>query len=165
MDHRLKHPTFVKTLLEEPQRGAEIGVERGHFTEQLLAAFPALHMLAVDPWQPEGDFADWPMLKIAAEFKRRIEPYENRVTVMHMTSVAAAKQVADASLDFVFIDADHNYESVKQDIEAWQPKVKPGGLLMGHDFSPKYPGVGDAVTAAFPVFAVDPFSWVWWVKC
>lgn len=50
-------------------------------------------------------------------------------------SVATASQFADHSLDFVFIDGDHSYESVRDDISAWLPKVKSGGLLAGHDYN------------------------------
>jgi hypothetical protein len=42
----------------------------------------------------------------------------------------------DNSLDFVYIDANHTYEGVKEDIKYWYPKVKPGGLLLGHDYLP-----------------------------
>jgi len=165
MNHRLKHPTFVKTLLENPRYGAEIGVERGHFTEQMLAAFPHLHMIAVDPWQAVGDFADWPMDEIAAEFQQRLEPYQDRLTVLRLDSVTAAKEVNNGTLDFVFIDAAHDYENVLQDVRAWRLKVRPGGLLMGHDFSPKYPGVAQAVNQVLPDSWVDTYSSVWWVTC
>ena len=168
MDHRLKHPTFVKGLLaalKEPRTGAEIGVERGHFTEQMLGAFPRLHLFAVDPWQAEPPFGDWPMPEIKAEFYQRTHAYRERVTVYRMTSLEAAPKIPDQSLDFVFIDANHSYESVRDDIGAWRPKVRVGGLLMGHDFSPKYPGVRQAVTEVFPLAGVDTFSRVWWVGC
>lgn len=56
----------------------------------------------------------------------------------------------DASLDYVYIDADHHYEPVCRDIDAWLPKVKPGGIIAGHDFCP-YTGYGviQAVTERF----------------
>jgi len=165
MNHRLKHPTFVSAMLVNPRQGAEIGVERGHFTEYMLEAFPQLHMIAVDPWRAEGDFADWPMVKIAEEFKQRMTSYQDRLTVLRMTSLAASLEVANGSLDFVFIDAAHDFENVRMDIQTWRPKVKPGGLLIGHDFSPKYPGVAQAVSELLQVFAVDPHSSVWWSRC
>jgi hypothetical protein len=70
-----------------------------------------------------------------------------------MPSLEAAKLYADESLDCVFIDADYSYESVLSDIEAWYPKVKPGGIIAGHDFSfapyTKFPGVVKAVLEFF----------------
>jgi predicted O-methyltransferase YrrM len=56
----------------------------------------------------------------------------------------AAEQFADNSVDFVFIDADHTYESVKKDIVSWLPKVKPSGIISGHDYLCGH-GVADAV--------------------
>ena len=51
-----------------------------------------------------------------------------------MTPVEAAKKVADGSLDFVYIDARRDYDSVKEDLNAWFRKVKPGGIFAGHDY-------------------------------
>jgi Methyltransferase domain len=61
-----------------------------------------------------------------------------------------AKKYQDKSLDFVFIDADHGYDSVHRDIAAWLPKIRRGGIIAGHDFCPDFPGVIRAVTEAFP---------------
>lgn len=55
------------------------------------------------------------------------------VRPMVMTSESAARIFKDGILDLVFIDADHSYGSIKQDIELWLPKVKAGGILCGHD--------------------------------
>lgn len=59
----------------------------------------------------------------------------------------AAADFADNSVAVVLVDAGHEYEDVRADIEAWAPKVRPGGLLAGHDAS--YPGVRDAVNEFF----------------
>jgi hypothetical protein len=65
----------------------------------------------------------------------------------------------DDSLDFVFIDADHSYEAVSRDIDAWKPKVKRGGILAGHDYipwtNPTF-GVIKAVNERFERFEVWP---------
>jgi Methyltransferase domain len=71
------------------------------------------------------------------------------VEVIESESCAAAARFEDQSLDFVFIDADHSYEAVRRDIAAWAPKVKPGGVLAGHDHTEQFPGVVRAVTEAF----------------
>lgn len=70
------------------------------------------------------------------------------VEVCEAPSVEAARRVPDGSLDFVFIDADHAYESVCADIDAWLPKVRPGGTLAGHDYH--YMGVAAAVAECLP---------------
>ena len=58
------------------------------------------------------------------------------VTTYNMTSLDACDQIPDKSLDICFIDADHIYQSVKKDIQAYLPKIKPGGIICGHDFEP-----------------------------
>lgn len=72
------------------------------------------------------------------------------VVPLRTSSVEAARTFADASLGFVFIDMDHRYESVKNDIAAWLPKVKPGGVIAGHDYGQDYSGgsLGDGVKRA-----------------
>jgi predicted O-methyltransferase YrrM len=66
-------------------------------------------------------------------------------SVYPMSTLAAAHEFARNSLDFVFVDADHSYDAVKADVAAWLPKVKPGGILAGHDYIVgEYPGVVQA---------------------
>jgi SAM-dependent methyltransferase len=69
-------------------------------------------------------------------------------------SVAAADAIENGSYDFVFIDADHSYASVRRDVDAWLPKVKPGGIIAGHDHCPDFTGVIQAVTETFPRYEV-----------
>jgi len=84
-----------------------------------------------------------------------------QLRVMSQSSVEASMPFADASLDFVFIDAAHDFESVRDDIAAWLPKVKPGGVLAGHDFGEE--GVMRAVIQAkLPgLAAMLPSCWMW----
>ena len=65
-----------------------------------------------------------------------------------------AQHYDDKSLDFVFIDAGHDYTSVKKDIDAWLPKVKSGGILAGHDFMNEYSGIIQAVIDTFDYWEV-----------
>ena len=57
-----------------------------------------------------------------------------QVEVHAGSTVSVAGNFPDASLDLVFIDADHRYEQTSADVRAWLPKVKPGGILCGHDY-------------------------------
>lgn len=73
----------------------------------------------------------------------------------------ASEFFEDKSLDFVFIDAIHLYENVKEDIELWLPKVRNGGILAGDDFNSKFPGVKRAVSERFPE-TLSVSSGIWW---
>lgn len=71
-------------------------------------------------------------------------------------SVRAARLFSDGSVDFAFVDGDHRPESVRADIEAWWPKVKPGGVLAGHDYDHHWPELKAAVTDHFGRDVSDP---------
>jgi len=75
------------------------------------------------------------------------------------TSVRASRRFDDGSLDFVFIDACHTYAAVKADISAWLPKVKPGGILAGHDMG-TYRSVAQAVGELLVPVRVMENCWI-----
>lgn len=82
-------------------------------------------------------------------FDKAMEPLEGHYKVAVGKSVDMARQFKNGSLDFVFIDAEHDYESVRDDISAWLPRVRPGGIIAGHDYDPYFKGLIDAVNDAF----------------
>lgn len=84
------------------------------------------------------------------DFIKNIEAFGLRMQIAFykISSVQAAKKIAPKA-DLVFIDAAHDYDSVKADIEAWEPLVKPGGILCGHDYADYCPGVVEAVKEKF----------------
>src|SRR5262245_27614571 len=89
--------------------------------------------------------------------------FGEKITLIISDSVSAARLFSNASLDWVHLDARHDYASVKADIEAWLPKVKPGGWLSGDDYdTQKWPEVVKAVDDVLP--GADPWSnqqWRW----
>jgi beta-1,4-mannosyl-glycoprotein beta-1,4-N-acetylglucosaminyltransferase len=93
-------------------------------------------------------------------FIENMKPVEGYYNAKRMTSVEAAKTYDDNSLDFVFIDADHSYESVKEDIIAWYPKIKPGGIISGHDYHMWAPGVMKTTNELFEF--VRTVADCWW---
>ena len=101
-----------------------------------------MHLISVDPWledRPENyvdiaNVAQWHQDANYESAQKRLAPFGTRSTIWRMTSVEAAARIPAASLDFVYIDARHDYASVMEDLEAWYPKVRPGGLMTGHDY-------------------------------
>ena len=125
--------------------GAEIGCANGATTGRLLRECSKLKLYAVDKWEvvdagAEGGAMEggpgcesWDPVLGLQKFNRQIGPYADRLTVLRGDSSEMASEVPDESLDFVFIDADHRYPAVIKDLAAWVPKLKPGGMLSGHD--------------------------------
>ena len=89
-----------------------------------------------------------------------------KITLIISDSISASRLFGDASLEWVHLDARHDYASVKADITAWLPKVKPGGWLSGDDYDlERWPEVVKAVADTLP--AAEPWShqqWRWIVQ-
>lgn len=121
----------------------ECGSWKGKSTHALLSGLKGIMgatLICVDTWQGSEDPRDdtnW-MAKqedVFETFKKNTDGFDNLKTI-RKTSVEAAKDVPDGSIDFCFIDMGHTKEEVQQDIIAWLPKVKNGGILCGHDYEP-----------------------------
>ncbi len=132
--------------------GAEIGVFRCGTARHVLETIPNILWLMIDPWKNYAEYSaegtsvsrqsqdTFDMLAVkAAEIVNRDCP--GRGVVMRMTSMEASEIIADGSLDFVFIDGNHTAKYVRQDLRAWWPKVRSGGVFSGHDYAHKYPGL------------------------
>jgi hypothetical protein len=122
--------------------GVEVGVFRGEYSERLLEAWHGSLLTSVDPWRsfPQADYVDACNLPDSdheqnyQETLRRLSRFGAKSVVLRETSSDAAAGFADASLDFVYLDAQHHYEAVRDDIAGWNPKVRHGGVIGGHDF-------------------------------
>lgn len=112
-----------------------VGVEIGAFMGWSSALFieHCAHMLLIDPCREYPENVDKGWFTVAEDLFRTLEPYRGRFTFMPDMSAAAAPGVPD--VDFVFIDGNHAYQFVRQDIELYWPKVRPGGFLSGHDYN------------------------------
>jgi hypothetical protein len=159
----------------------EVGCREGRTTGHVLAQCPDLRAIAIDPWcaQPACEdvsretYVDWDFAKIEAEFWKNVGDNKGRCKMIRMTGASVASGWSHDDVDpvyrdyadVVFIDALHDYESVKQDIALWWPLVRPGRYLCGHDFNHKWPGVERAVAEHFNLMDVGlaPDS-VWFVR-
>jgi hypothetical protein len=132
----------------------EIGVFQGCFSKLLRSFFPQAHLHLVDPWKIYPAYRKDTAGPITLKQYEMTKAYKivqetfgsDPLTSIHpMTSLKAAKLISD-DLDLVYIDGNHDYSFVKQDIETWLPKVRPGGYLCGDDYVyGKFPGVIQAV--------------------
>lgn len=122
--------------------GAEIGVKTGRYSCFLLSHWRGERLISIDPWLEDApehyvDSANVPQSEHERFYEHtrgRLAPYGGRSEIWRTTSTEAAARIPDASLDFVYIDARHDYESMLEDLAAWFPKVRPGGIFGGHDY-------------------------------
>ncbi|QYW08130.1 O-methyltransferase [Lokiarchaeota virus WyrdV1] len=113
--------------------GAEIGVDKGRNAKSILTELNIDKLYLVDAWFNYKEIqANRPQ---KTNFKFVLREFENdkRVEIIRAFSINAVKEIVDNSLDFVYIDANHLYEFVYQDINLWYNKVKKGGIIAGHD--------------------------------
>ena len=119
--------------------GVEIGVFTGDFSSELLRTWRGERLYLVDPWRSMDDYIDdlnhHNMDDAYHTMLRNIQPYQDRAVVCRATSLEAVVTFADESLDFAYIDANHEYGHIMQDMDVWYPKIKKGGILCGHDFT------------------------------
>jgi hypothetical protein len=132
--------------------GAEIGVFRGDFSEQILLHVRPHRLHLIDPWKFEpaaeyersvyGRARAGGQSELDAIYRSVRERFDHEIqvgtVVIHrMPSEAAATSFADEYFDWVYIDGNHLYEFVMRDLESYYPKVKPGGLITGDDYGLK----------------------------
>src|SRR3989344_644546 len=122
------------------RKGAEIGVHTGRFSKALCVKNPKLELTGVDSWSVYKDYGDYGTNSTADEaFAEAVARNAKfKIRFIKAFSMDAVKEFADESLDFVYIDANHNYEYVVADIAAWSKKVRKGGIVCGHDYSDKF---------------------------
>ncbi len=146
IDLNLESPIYIcGTRLDLPplfkelgfKVGAEIGVLQGYFSEILCQSNPELKLYSVDAWlfyptrknfrkQKDYDYA----YEVA---KNKLSSYPKN-EIIKKWSMDAVNDFEDESLDFVFIDANHEFRYIAEDIAEWSKKVKKGGIVSGHDF-------------------------------
>jgi FkbM family methyltransferase len=122
--------------------GVEIGVQRAFFSAQLLEWWHGAHLISIDPWLEDDTEQYVDIANVAQERQddiylqatKRLAPFGQRSTVWRLTSADASARIPRHTLDFAYIDARHDRESVLEDLDAWYDKIRPGGIIAGHDY-------------------------------
>lgn len=131
---------------------------RGEYAKFLLDNTTVTRYIAVDPWTTDkGEIC----ANIYHSFLDTVKPFMDKIAVIKKDSIIASKDFSDNSLDFVYIDGNHSYECVKEDLNAWWPKVRKGGILAGDDYAHGCPAVcrefSDDVGVSGVDYAVNEF--------
>lgn len=149
---------YSKMVKEAPSeaRFVEVGSWKGRSSAymgvEIHNSGKKIHFDCVDTWMGSIEHQNDPFVlsdMLYFEFLKNTESLRHIIRPIRSTSLDAAKLYGDESLDFVFIDASHEYEDVMNDIITWFPKVKNGGVISGHDYRGDFPGVIRAVNDFF----------------
>lgn len=135
----MERPEFLATLIKDFKLGAEVGVFRGELSQRLLSLWGG-KLYLIDGWRHIPGLVDVGNpdhnghLDNMAQAFMRVYDFGDRACMIRDLSVNASKMFQDESLDFVYIDAGHDKKSVNEDLNAWYPKIKKGGMLIGDDY-------------------------------
>lgn len=133
----------IGLVLEEHNftTGVEVGVQRGLYSEIILKNWKSCKQYnLVDLWKHQDNYTDLANVNdnkqdtYYQDAVTRLAPYENITEFYRMYSTEAAQKLDRESMDFAYIDARHDYCGALEDIAAYWPLVRPGGIMAGHDF-------------------------------
>jgi len=155
--------------------GAEIGTQRGNYALVICKANPKIHLYCIDSWEKyKGYRAQSTPIQEEYFAEARSNLSEYNVSFIHKLSMDAVRDFEDASLDFVYIDANHEFDYVMQDIIEWSKKVKKGGIVAGHDYYEFPSGRGGIIQAVnsyayahqiYPIYFTQDKEPTWfWIK-
>jgi len=130
---------FVKKRFLFPLTIAEVGVEKGLNAAEMVQKMNIDKLYVIDDYLPYSDYLgglcpQYIQDEVYQIMFTNLRSHLDKIVFITKSSLLAATLFCDEFFDFVYIDGNHNYESVKQDMTVWFPKVKKGGILGGHDF-------------------------------
>ncbi len=116
--------------------GAELGVAEGKYSRKLCRANPQMKLYGIDAYKVYDNYSDYSadtLSSLYEQVKKAFTQYSN-YEIIKKFSTDAIKRFKDNSLDFIYIDANHSNPYVTEDIVEWSKKVRPGGIVSGHDY-------------------------------
>ncbi len=153
-------------IAQVPEGGSfvELGAWLGKSSAYLCDKATGKQITIIDSFMGTEEYIDsyYKLAKTNDIYKLFLENMgERKFKSIKATSKTASKKFADESLDVVFIDLNHSYESVKEDIALWLPKVKKGGYLAGDDYHENWQGVIKAVDELLPSRTLIDDCWIY----
>ena len=148
---------FAKALGEMGMnKGVEVGVREGIHSLILCEQNPNIELTCVDPWAPYGRWVQEKQTMFFNRAVKRLTKYN--VKMIKKTSMDALQHFEDESLDFAYIDGNHEFDHAAPDIIFWSQKVRKGGIIGVHDyFNCKMCGVVKAVDAYTHSHCINPW--------
>ena len=145
------YPKLYSEMVKKFSSGStfvEVGVWKGksasYMAVEIANSNKDIKFYCVDNWLGSIEHQNnLELPKLFEIFTSNMSSLRDYYIPIKMDSIESAKKFEDNSLEFVFIDASHEYEDVKNDISAWLPKVKNGGILAGHDYH--HPPIKEAI--------------------
>ena len=142
------------------KRVVEVGVWDG-FLSRLLASLPGVKLTIVDPWAAYQYYPEALMNAVAKSVMSWAKTMPN-VEIKRMKSLEAVRLFDDESIDFFHTDGDHSYEQVRDEVAAWLPKIRPGGLITGDNYESEK--LASAVNQILPEVQTLAKGRVWWFR-
>ena len=165
------YPNLYKSMVNKFPSGSkfvEIGSWKGmssaYMAVEIANSGKDIDFYCVDTWEGSIEHKQYGIdtSNLYDTFLDNMTPVQKYYKAIRARSLQAVKQFEDKSLDFIFIDASHEYEDVREDIIAWLPKLKEGGVIAGHDYiNDDFPGVKKAVHEILPTIDVIDTCWVY----
>lgn len=154
-DWQIYHDILPRMINEHKfKTGVEIGVSFGTHCKKILERTQVEKLYGIDPYLNYGDPTNTAMPDLWFDVfyhkvADKLSQFGSRFELLRDFSTQAALKFDDASLDFIFLDVNHTFKAVMEDLRAWYPKVKSGGIMAGDDYATCHPGVPLAVDAFF----------------
>ncbi len=120
-------------------KGAEVGVQAGEYSRTIRSTWEGEELYLIDWWRYSPnykDIANAPDEKQKELYLSVVKKFmdDHSVHIIRKESIEASKQFSDEYFDWIYLDADHSYEGCLNDLKAWYPKLKKGGIFAGHDY-------------------------------
>jgi len=138
-DKSINRDHVLRMLYDADYHGqaVEVGTFAAGFAERILQRTSIKKLICIDPYVSYDAYKDLmnsvDLEHVFFDAQQRLAPYHSRYEFMRQPSIEAAALYSDSSLDFVYIDGNHSYSYVLDDLNAWWPKVRLGGMIVGDD--------------------------------